>query len=207
MDINNKTFEEFILSAPTDEIPENVFIDIKFKWIKLMYSNFTRIHSNAFNCTSNYTEVYLHSPGNPSKLRNSPPDYDFYEAFSSLVNLKILYIRLDSDTVHEIPDYAFDKSNNQNTNLETINLWANSISRIGNYAFYNLLSIGVISINANSTQNISAHAFDFQFSSDTILSIELNGAQLDESCLESGVFQSPLRKIQLDLSNDLKNYF
>jgi hypothetical protein len=121
--------------------------------------------------------------------------------------VRILDINLNKYTVHEIPDYAFAKSNRQQIHFETLNFWVNSISRIVNYAFYNLHSIRVISINANSIQNISAHAFHIQFSSDTILLIELIGAQLEESCLESGVFQSPLRKIQLDLSNDLKNYF
>jgi hypothetical protein len=140
-------------------------------------------------------------------LRNSPPDYDLYDAFSSLVNLDWLTISLDSDTVHEIPDYAFGKSN-QPKYLSEIYIHGNGvISRIGNYAFYNLPSIRFIFLSSNSIQYISAHAFDLQFSNDDRLYIYLTGAQLDENCLESGVFQSPLWKIYLSLSIDTIIYF
>jgi hypothetical protein len=198
---NSKTFEEFYLNAPIDEIPENVFIDVKFGKIK-MYSNFTRIHSNAFNSTSPITDDFYHWTFYP-KLRNCPPDYDFYEAFSSLVKLEELYISLDSDTVHEIPDYAFNRLINELIYFKNINIYASLFSRIGDYAFYNLPSLVFIGFGSNLIENISAHAFDFQLSSDSNLGIDLSGAQLDEECLEIGVFQSSLRKIHLDLSIEL----
>jgi hypothetical protein len=201
LDANHKKFDYFTLSAPIDEIPENVFIDIEFKTIYIQESNFTRIHSNAFNSTSLYTDIFSHNPQSTSKLRNSPPDYDFYEAFISLVNAVELYINLDSDTVHEIPDYAFNKSNHQQINLEIIEFMGNyGISRLGNYAFHNMPSIRIIGFNVNSIQTISEHAFEFQFSSNFSLEIDLSGTQLDENCLESGVFQSSLRKMHLVLS-------
>jgi hypothetical protein len=189
------------LNAPTNEIPENVFIDIEFEKIYIYESNFTRIHSNAFNSTSFIIETFSHNAQSTSKLRNSPPDYDFYEALSSLVNAVELYINLDSDTVHEIPDYAFNKSNYQQIHLEIIDFMGNySISRIGNFAFHNMPSIRIIGFYVNSIQTISKNAFDFQFFSNVSLKIDLSGTQLDEYCLESGVFQSALRKMDLDLS-------
>jgi hypothetical protein len=202
LDENNKAFETFSLSAPIDEIPENVFIDIKFKNIDISYSNFTRIHSNAFNSSRLHTEIFSNNIETPSKLRNSPPDYDIYKAFSSLVYLKDLSINLDSNTIHEIPDNAFDKSNYQQIYLEKIYFIESFVSRIGNYALYNLSSISEISFFVNSIQSISAHTFDFHFNSDSILEINLNYSQLDENCLETGVFQSPIRKIDLNLRID-----
>ncbi len=89
LDVSNKAFDEFNLNAPIDEILENVFIDIKFKFIIIINSNFTRIHSNAFYGTSNYAEGYWYYYWDfTSKLSNSPPNYDLYEAFSSLVNAR-----------------------------------------------------------------------------------------------------------------------
>ncbi len=200
LNANHKKFHYFNLIAPTDEIPENVFIDIKFYQICIIESNFTRIHSNAFNGTSLYTWDFYDSSSAP-KLRNSPPDYDFYEAFSSLVNLFRLVINLDNDTVHQIPDYAFDKSNQQKYLFE-IRFIGNSISIIGNYAFYNLPSIQKIYFKVNSIQYISAQAFDFRFPIDILFDILLTNAKLDENCLESGVFGGPVRKIYLYLSID-----
>ncbi len=198
---NNKTFTQFYLNAPTDEIPENVFIDIEFEKI-YMFSNFTQIHSNAFNSTSLYTQEYNNLSAD-SKLRNNPPEYDFYKAFNSLVNLTDLVIRTDGDTVHEIPDYAFS---NQQTLLKQISVYGGPISRIGNYAFFNLSSVTLIDISP-PIQKISAHAFDFQFSSDAILRLDLFQRQLDENCLEDGIFQNPSRKIYLNLGIGSKNRF
>jgi hypothetical protein len=210
LDENNKTFSYFSLAGPTlgDEIPENVFIDIKFNSITISKSNVTRIHSNAFNRTSQYTWRFYYNSDHPSKLRNIPPEYDFYLALSSLEKLVDIHINLDSDIVHEIPDHAFDRTNNQFKDLTEIQFNRNySISRIGNYAFYSMATIRNISFYVNSIQYISAHAFDFQFFSDTILNIHMSSAQLDETCLEDGIFQSPNRKLELSLSIDFEKYF
>jgi hypothetical protein len=204
---NNKTFAEFLLDTPTlgDEIPENVFIDIKFNSISILESNFTRINSNAFisSSTSQYTTGFYWASASSSKLRNEPPYYDFYLALSSLEKLDYLYINLDSDIIHEIPDHAFDRTVNQSIHLNRLYFNGNfSISRIGNYAFYSMSTIKYIYFFVNSIQYISAHAFDFQFSSDTIAEIYMNGVQLDETCLAYGIFQSPIRKMELFLSID-----
>jgi hypothetical protein len=201
LDSDHKKFNYFYLIAPTNEIPENVFIDIQFEKIYIYESNFTRINSNAFNSTSFYIETFSHNAQSTSKLSNSPPNYDFYEAFSSLVNAVEIDINLDSDTVHVIPDYAFSNSSHQQKNLEIIDFNGNyTISRIGNFAFHSMPFIRIIGFNVYSIQTISEHAFDFQFSSDVSLKIDLSGTQLDENCLESSVFQSALRKMHLVLS-------
>jgi hypothetical protein len=208
LDANSKTFSYFYLSAPTDEIPENVFIDIEFYQINIGKSNFTRIHSNAFKSTSQYTWRYYFNSEEPSKLRNIPPDYDFYLALSSLENSGEAYINLDSDIVHEIPDHAFGRTDNQLLNFRE--LWFNrnySISRIGNYAFYSMVIIRSIDFNVNSILYISAHAFDFQFSNDYTLAINMFGVHLDETCLEDGIFQSPNRTLKINLSIDFDKYF
>jgi hypothetical protein len=203
LDANNKTFEKFVLNALIDELPENVFIDIKFETIHIIESNITRIHSNAFNSTSLITQYYIDWIS-VAKLRNSPPPYDIYEAFSSLVNLKELDIKLDVKSLHEIPDFAFSKSNHQQNHLKKIS-YDCPISRIGKYAFFNLPALRIIDFNWCSIQNISAHAFDFQFFSDSIVEINLSSSELDESCIENDAFQSSMRKIDLNLSID-SNY-
>ena len=71
-------------------------------------------------------------------------------------------------------------------------------------AFPNTQSIREITFSVNSIQYISANAFDFQSYSDNVLLINLVRTQLDENCLENGVFQSPLRKMKLDLSINSK---
>jgi len=115
---DEKTFDEFYLNASIDEIPENVFSDIKFTSIYITASNFTKIHSNAFNGTSDQIKYFI-DWSHDSKLRDSPPDYDIYEAFGSLVNVIHLDIRLETEIFHKIPEHAFDKSNQLNY-LDTI---------------------------------------------------------------------------------------
>ncbi len=93
-----------------------------------------------------------------SKLCNSPLDYDFYEALSSLVNLWSITINLDSDTVFEIGDFAFSKFDRQNVYSYSIHISGNGIiSRIANYAFYDLPSSGYIGLKVNSINYISVH--------------------------------------------------
>jgi hypothetical protein len=203
LDADKKKFDQFFLFRPTDEIPENAFIDIQFEQLTLSFS-FTQIHSNAFNSTWNITRDINESSGD-SYLCNNPPDYDFYKAFSSLVNLVTVVINLGRDAIHKIPDYAFNNSRQIYLEIFVIDgsFCENcSISRVGDYVFYKLPSMRFIYINDIPIQTISAHAFDFENSSDTITLIDLSSSQLDENCLETGVFQSPSTIMKLVLSID-----
>ncbi len=76
LDENEKTFAYFDLRAPIDEIPGNVFIDIRLECITMSESNFTRIHSNAFNSTCLYGKIHSDFSSAP-KLSNLSPDYNF----------------------------------------------------------------------------------------------------------------------------------
>jgi hypothetical protein len=190
------------LNAPIDESPENVFIDIKFETIHIHESNITQIHSNAFNSTSLITQYYIDWIS-VAKLRNSPPHYDIYEAFSSLVSLKELDIKLDAESLDEIPDFSFNNSNDQQNYLQNIS-YDCFISTIGNYAFYNLPALRSIDFYSCTIQNISAHAFDFQFFSDSIVEINLlKFVEIETEIVYEDILS--MRKLYLNLSID-SNY-
>ncbi len=195
---NKKSFDHFYLNAPIDEIPENVFIDIKFKLICIINSNFTRIHSNAFESTAVYTTLYSDISEN-SKLSNSPPDYDIYKAFSSLVNLEELQINLDGDVVHDVPDNAFNKFGQLNF-LKSIEFKGNyEISRIGNFVFKNTPKLTNIYYSIKAIHSISSHAFDFSYYQP--VTIHIKSTQINESCLETGIFQGSAVDLYLRLGN------
>jgi hypothetical protein len=193
---DRKKFQYFYLKAPIDELKENVFIDIKFINIKID-SNIIRIHSNAFKSTAMYTFSYEDTSHFNSRLRNSPPDYDLYAAFSSLIKAESIQIILDHNFKNEIPDYAFKKINIPQIALEEI-VFEGDISKIGNYAFWELTNLRFLGFNVKSVEFITSHAFDFKFSH---VNINLNMTQLNEGCFETGIFSSALYNPNLNLSN------
>jgi hypothetical protein len=197
-----KIFKKFYLNAPTNEIPENVFIDIKFKIINLN-SNFTRIHSNAFLSTSNYTKKYHDFSGSNSRLFNDPPEFDLYKALSSLIKVRLIIICLGYNISHDIPDYAFQIIDGPQNSLSDIYFAGEfEISRIGNYAFYNIPNLESIIIENVTIHYITAHAFDLPYSqTNEFMFIHLVSAKLNENSLETGIFRSDTHILNLKLGS------
>jgi len=202
---NEKNFENLIIMrTEIEEIPENVFQDISFNFVEIFDAqNLKRIHTNAFNNNTSFNlrkQFYISSP---NQLRNEPPNYNFWKAFSSLVYIKDLDISLDNGS-HEIPDNAFEPINGPQNDLLFIVLEKNNfeITRIGNNAFSELPNLNSLSFHDIPIRNISAKAFDFKTSSTTLLEINLLNCGLTESSLEEGVFSDAKRPLTLDLSKN-----
>jgi hypothetical protein len=204
---NEKNFENLIIQRTSiEEIPENVFQDISFNFVQIFDAeNLKRIHTNAFNNNTAYNlrkQFYISSP---NQLRNDPPDYNFWKAFSSLVYIKDLEISL-ADGSHEIPDNAFEPINGPQNDLMFIVFDKNNfdISRIGSNAFSEIPNLMSLSFHDIPIGNISTNAFDFKNSSTQTLGINLINCGLSETSLEEGVFSDAKRPLILDLSMNFK---
>jgi hypothetical protein len=200
---DQKGFENLIIKRTNiEEIPENVFQDISFNYVQIYNANsLKRIHTNAFNNNTAFNlrkQLYISLP---NQLRNDPPDYDFWKAFSSLVYIKDLEISL-ADGSHEIPDNAFQQINGPQNDLSYIVFDKNNfeITRIGNYAFSEIPNLSILSFHDILIGSISANAFDFGNNSNQTLTINLINCGLNETSLEEGVFSDAKRPLTLDLS-------
>ncbi len=206
---DQKIFDKFILNAPTHEIPENVFIDISFKYIEIQRSNLKIIHTNAFKSTALYTEYFYHYSYDTMgcNLSNEPPYYDFFSALNSLVEARELLINLKSNSVQVLPENAFRMLGKKQNNLKSIYFSGKyEILIIGNYLFHELSSINLIFFDIPRIYFISANAFDFQISKNSSIEILMNSTQLDENCLESGIFGPTTSNMKVDLSAYFKEY-
>jgi hypothetical protein len=202
---NQTNFENLIIQrTDIEEIPENVFQDLSFNYVEIFNAeNLKRVHTNAFNNKTAFNlrkRFYILSP---NQLRNEPPNYNFWKAFSSLVYIKDLEISL-GDGSHEIPDKAFEPINGPQNDLMFIAFDKNNfeITRIGYNAFSELPNLNALSFHDNPIRNISAKAFDFKTSSTTLLNINLLNCSLTEISLEEGVFADAKRPLSLDFSKN-----
>jgi hypothetical protein len=200
---NEKNFENLIIQRTGIEtIPENVFQDITFNYVQIYNAeNLTRIHTKAFN---NKTAYYLRKQffiSSPNQLRNYEPDYSFWKAFSSLTYAVQIDISL-SDGSHEIPDNAFEPINGPQNDVNYIAFEKNNfeISRIGNYAFYELPNLLIVGFSHIPIRSIPAKAFDFKTNSSEMLNINFFDCSLTETSLEEGVFSDAKRPLTLDFS-------
>jgi hypothetical protein len=196
-----KHFDMFVLDAPIEELPENVFYDLTFDEIVVNNAtNLARIHYNSFNSTVNVSKSYRNYVYYASKLRNNPPKFDLYAALSSFVNLEVISLSLEYNSVHDIPDHAFRDINGKQNNLEYIEFNGYFIlSRIGNYAFYDIPNLSFIRFNSITIKNISAHAFDFYDSNERILSIFMQNSSLNEKSFAAATFSNSKRPLQVSL--------
>jgi hypothetical protein len=198
---HNKHFGMFLLDAPIEELPENVFYDLTFDEIVVNNAtNLTRIHPNSFNSTVNITKSYRNWDYYASKLSDDPSKFDLYAALSSLVNLEVISLSLEYNSVHKIPDYAFRDINGKQNSLEYIEFNGYFIlSSIGNYAFYEIPNLSFIRFNSITIENISAHAFDFYDSNERVLSIFMQNSSLNEKSFATGTFNNSKRPLQVSL--------
>jgi hypothetical protein len=184
-----------------EEIPKNVFQDISFNYVEIFNAkNLKRIHTNAFNNNTVFNLCKKFYVSSPNKLRNDPPDYDFWKAFSSLTYIREIDISLEKG-LHEIPDNAFELINRSHNNLISFVFKRNNfkITRIGSNAFSELTKLSVLSFKDILIQNISAKAFDFRNDSTEKLNIHFINCNISETSLE-GVFSDAKRPLILDLS-------
>ncbi len=198
---DQKKFENLIImSRRIEEIPGNVFQDLSFNYVEINARNLKKIHTKAFNNNNTVSNVrkrfYLSSP---NQLRNEPPDYDIWKAFSSLVYINYLEISLYG--FHEIPDNAFEPINGIMNDLKWIVFYDSIISRIGSNAFADIPNLNQLLFkNIPLMFNISAKAFDFKTNSTQPLNIYFTSCGLSETGLEEGVFSDAKRPLNIDFS-------
>jgi hypothetical protein len=200
---NEKNFENLVIQRSSiEEIPENAFQDISFNIVQIHdANNLKRVHTKAFNnkTVSNLRKQFYVSV--PNQLRNDPPDYDFWKAFSSLTYIKVLYLSLGNGS-HEIPENAFEPINESQNDLNYMVFESNNfeISRIGSNAFSEIPNLLALSFEDIPIHYISAKAFDFRSNSTQNLEINFINCGLSETSLEEGIFSDAKRPLILDLS-------
>ena len=195
--IQNSTFEE---------LPENCFADLGFESITILGAqSLSRIHTKAFSDKMADTLIHKLTIENPSNLQNEPEDYDLFKALNSLKNMALLEISLKELIFHEIPDNAFNKSQN---NLKYLSFVASvpfgyysgyGLSRIGSNSFIGLSKLRSLSFRNIFIQNISSDAFRIQEKSDQLLSINLENCMLVDDSLGNDSFTGANRPVIVNL--------
>ena len=200
---HTKNFERLELYSPINELPENVFLDIKFKQITIYNSNnLNRIHTKSFIHTEFDIKNFICYQNFVSLLRNEPPEHDLYEAVSSLVNLETIYLSLATHEEHEIPDWAFRPVHGLQKRLGFVEWYGYyTITRIGRNIVFVLPNVRNIVFKYTIVQHISADAFMLPDNNrDQELNIIFLNTSLTDKSFEPGVFTNCFRKVKLDLS-------
>lgn len=202
---DEKNFIQFVLEAQIENLPENVFSNITFDYITYINTlNLLRISTKAFEGTSLVIKGIAHQ--NESGLFNDPPDFDFYAAYSSLINLEFLHIKLNQSRIHEIPDNAFRVISEPQTKLGAIFFEGElNIARIGSKAFYDLPNLHEIDLRNIDISLISASAFDIISYLDSPLNIYLMEANLNINCFEENFLKNSTRPTIVDLGKYAMN--
>lgn len=198
-----KDFNRLELYSPVDELPENVFLDIRFKQIVIYNSNnLSAIHTKSFINTEKDIRSFICYQNFVSRLRNHPPEYDLYEAVSSLVNLEQIYLSLATHENHEIPDWAFRPVHGLQLSFKFVEWYGYyTITRIGHHVVFVLPNVEQIIFKYVIVQKISADAFMLPDNKrDRDLDIKFLNTSLTENSFEPGVFANCFRKVKLDLS-------
>ncbi|XP_054157506.1 uncharacterized protein LOC128955854 [Oppia nitens] len=194
-------FESLVWSGPVMEglLPKNVFKSLQISQINFKSTNLQRIHTDAFRGTSQHSIIEWRISSSPTLLVNYPnTDYDLFRAFASICSLILLEINFERYISHEIPDYAFNTSNDclQNSSQLKYILFAGqyNISRVGDYAFYNLTNLRIVDFAyVENIYWISVNAFQFNqdiqcFLPTDLLYINLYDSQLSDNEIAPGAF-------------------
>lgn len=193
----------YLWNGGIKELPENVFHDITFR--EIIFSganNLTHIHSQAFTATSLTVTTFMNHMDN--RLVNKMPEYNFYSAISSLVNLQMLILNLDSRNVHEMPWFSFRPLNGIASNLASIYFYGYDKIILGNYAFYEFPNLNMIYLREHQIDYVPIHAFEFRQSSQTPLTIQLAKNNLNGSSFEVNSLLNTKRPVYLELSLNFK---
>jgi len=199
-----------IINSYIEEIPENTFLDIFFHSLDITnVTSLNRISSNMFNINTSSHMTQSLKIEKPTKLVNNPTNFDLYKALGSLVKVRTINIALGDGSEHIIPDNAFQSVYGSQNDLVSITFTSSqySISRIGSNPFSKLPNLATINFHDIPISAIDAKAFDFDTSSEKILTINLTNCDLTESKLEVGVFFGSKRPLTLDLSKNNIIYF
>jgi hypothetical protein len=127
---DKKHFKSFSLNnTAIKELPENTFGDITFNSLFISNApNFSLIHTKSFSGTDSHGLTFQFNIHNTS-LKNSLPNYDIFQAFSSMINIQ--YIYLTDNQIEEIPENAFRPINGPQNNLSLLCISDNTIKKIG----------------------------------------------------------------------------
>jgi Leucine-rich repeat (LRR) protein len=185
---SDKCFDVFYFeNTGLEEIPENVFGDLKFERVSLS-GGFSYIHPNAFSSSAPYVKHFsIASENYPSKDREL---FDIINTFSNMTYLTLLHSKFNA-----IPDRAFSENLSK---LSTI-FWqlSKSLSTIGSYAFYELPNLTSLTLVSSKISKIKRFAFAFRKPSNIPLKIELVGNPIDDSSFEINSLMFTNRPIHL----------
>ncbi len=156
---NEKHFKKFYLNnTAITEIEENTFFEVTFDEIYIYNAtNLKSINSHAFNSTNLVTKRFL---SYNAPIVNSPPNHDLFVVLSSFINLETLI--LTGTQISEIPSYAFRPIIGIQSKLLYIDFYGNKIEKIGNYSFYDLKNLTILSFEDNPLKLISMNSFHFK---------------------------------------------
>jgi hypothetical protein len=169
---NEKHFKKFYFNnTAITELEENTFSGITFDEIIINDAiNLKSINTHAFDSTNLITKGFFlwNAP-----VVNTPPYFDIFRAFSSMINLEQLNFQLAR--INEIPSYAFRPINGIQSKLSKINFSYSRIKMIGNYSFYDLQNLSFIAFPVTPLEYISTNAFHFRNDSNQTFDLHLEG--------------------------------
>ncbi len=210
---SEKHFKQFQLSnTAIAQLEENTFYEITFDEIYIYNATKLKlINTNAFNATNLVTKYFRINcdanhcnPSYSTPLINSPPNYDIFNALSSMINLR--EISLFRTNITEIPSNAFREINGIQNNLSRIIFDKSPISKIGNSPFYDLNNLEILSFDSTPIESIPKTVFNFRNDSEKKLSLELSDSNLNGSSFEIGSFNNLKRPTEINFWNDPIKY-
>ncbi len=207
----NKQFKRFTLSnTAITELEENTFYGITFDEIYIYNAtNLKLINTHAFNGTESVTKIFnincyvgFCEENLSTPLINSPPNYDIFQALSSMKNLEVLY--LFNTNISEIPSNAFRPINGIQNKLYLICFDYSPIEKIGNNPFYDLNNLTYLSFKFSLIDSIPKNAFNLRNDSIFTLSLMLQFSNLNGSSFENGSLNNLKRPTDLELGGNTR---
>lgn len=177
-----KNFGSFHLEKTNvNELPANVFGEITFESIQLFHNpNLVYIHPLAFTRSSFHLKRFIVES---TPLSNAgTKEKDIFDALSRCPDLEM--IRLIATNLTSIPDHAFHPINGEFNKLTSIYTDESPIKSIGEFAFYYMPSITMLSMTRNKFSEIKKNTFTIKTRNEERLELFLQDVPLTETSFD-----------------------
>ncbi|RWS05152.1 hypothetical protein B4U79_01502 [Dinothrombium tinctorium] len=174
---------------------EDLFGGFHFKKIKITFSTICVINYNAFLTTEHFTkEITLINTHFTANLADGNQLFKTIRKFKDLRGLFII-----SSNLEALPEDALRSPNRHfGQDLEVIRICNTKISRIPDYAFYDLPRLIWIDFGNNYITHVNSKTFALRSTIDTPIEISLSANNLTSSGITDGAF-SGIRRQKVEI--------
>ena len=167
---SDRHFKSFLLdNSSVTHIEDNTFFNITFDYIGFFWNrHLTHIDSHAFGQTTQVTKRV--------NIEYTPiGNRELFHALNTLTKIEVILCQHLNIT--EIPSHAFREDIEAQDSIHFLGFPAVGVTRIGDYAFYELNNLEELDLDHNTIGYIPENAFAFSRSSNKTLQINLTGME------------------------------